>query len=330
MKNSIMKKIVRPVAVMMTVLVAISCLLFAGCASKKAPEKVLNVAALKGPTGMGLAYMMKEQTDKYAVELYDAPDAITGKFINGEIDLAAVPINLASVLYNKTKGETVLIGVNTLGVLYILSTDDSINGLDDLAGRTLYATGEASTPQYILEYLLGKNGLSDRVEVSYISEHATLAGMVAAGEADLAMLPEPNVTSVMLKNPDARIAIDLTAEWDKLGEAQLIQGCYIARRSVLEEAPHAIDAFLADATASVDRVNSDKDAPALIAELGIVGSAAIAEKALPNCNAVCLTNDEMRRSAEGMLSVLFAANPSSVGGTLPGDDFYYEVTDARK
>ena len=320
---------VRSIAAFMTAVFTVFCLALAGCAPKEA-EKVLNVAALKGPTGMGLAYMMKEQTDKYNVELYDTPDAVTGKFISGEIDVAAVPINLASVLYNKTQGEAVLIGVNTLGVLYILSTGENVNDLADLAGKKLYATGEASTPEYVLNRLLEKNGLSGAVEVEYIAEHATLAGMMAAGEADLAMLPEPNVTSVMLKNPDAHIVIDMTEEWDKVENAQLVQGCYIARRSVVQETPGVINAFLSDTAASVEKVNSAKEAPALIAELGIVGSEAIAEIALPNCHIVCLTDGEMRSSAEEMLKVLFDADPKSVGGKLPGDDFYYEVTNGGK
>ena len=305
-------------------LLACLLLLSMGCAGEK-PQTTLRIAALKGPTGMGLAYLMQEESSAFSVELLDAPDVVTGKFINGEIDIAAVPVNLAAVLSNKTDGKAVMIAVNTLGVLYILENGETVHSMEDLAGKTLYATGQGSTPQYVLEYLLEQNGLKDQVTVEYIAEHATLAAMVASGEAPLAMLPEPNVSSVLLKNDSARIALDLTSEWDAVSDAQLLQGCYIVQRSVLESEPEAVRAFLSAAAESAARVNSEAEAPALIAELGIVGSEAIAARAIPNCNIVCLTGEQMQEAAEAMLSVLFAANPKSIGGQLPDASFYAKL-----
>lgn len=305
-------------------LLACLLLLSMGCAGEK-PQTTLRIAALKGPTGMGLAYLMQEEGSAFSVELLDAPDVVTGKFINGEIDIAAVPVNLAAVLSNKTDGKAVMIAVNTLGVLYILENGETVHSMEDLAGKTLYATGQGSTPQYVLEYLLEQNGLKDQVTVEYIAEHATLAAMAASGEAPLAMLPEPNVSSVLLKNESARIALDLTSEWDAVSDAQLLQGCYIVQRSVLESEPEAVRAFLSAAAESAARVNSEAEAPALIAELGIVGSEAIAARAIPNCNIVCLTGEQMQEAAEAMLSVLFAANPKSIGGQLPDASFYAKL-----
>lgn len=308
----------RIVSILLAALFVLACI---GCAAEQ-PKTVLNVAALKGPTGMGLAYVMSEQTEAFHVELLDAPDVVTGKFINGEIDIAAVPINLASVLYNKAEGEAVMIGINTLGVLYIVENGDSVQSFADLAGRKLYATGQGSTPQYVLEYLLEKNGLTGQVDVEYLAEHASLAAMMAAGEAELAMLPEPNVSSVLLKNASSRVALDLTAEWDAVSDTALLQGCYIVRRSVLASDPAAVEAFLAAAADSAARVNTEAGAASLIAELGIVGSEAIAEKAIPNCNIVCITGGEMQQAAGAMLQVLYDANPASVGGKLPDEALY--------
>ena len=305
-------------------LLACLLLLSMGCAGEK-PQTTLRIAALKGPTGMGLAYLMQEESSAFSVELLDAPDVVTGKFINGEIDIAAVPVNLAAVLSNKTDGKAIMIAVNTLGVLYILENGETVHSMEDLAGKTLYATGQGSTPQYVLEYLLEQNGLKDQVTVEYIAEHATLAAMAASGEAPLAMLPEPNVSSVLLKNESERIALDLTSEWDAVSDAQLLQGCYIVQRSVLESEPEAVRAFLSAAAESAARVNSEAEAPALIAELGIVGSEAIAARAIPNCNIVCLTGEQMQEAAEAMLSVLFAANPKSIGGQLPDASFYAKL-----
>ncbi len=298
--------------------------LVGGCAKKAepaAPPRVLNVAALKGPTGMGLAYVMRERQEDFSVALYDAPDGVTAKLINGEVDIAAVPLNLASVLYNKTQGGIVMLGVNTLGVLYIVEQGDSVRSMADLSGKTIYATGQGSTPEFILNALLAQYGVTD-AKVEYVGEHAALAAMVASGEAKLAMLPEPNVSSVLLKNENVRVALNLTEAWDAVSDAALVQGCYVARRSVYEAEGAAVDAFIEAAADSARRVNSEEGAAALIAELGIVGSEAIARAAIPRANIVCMTGADMEKAASAMLQVLYAANPASVGGALPGRELY--------
>ena len=295
-------------------------MLFAvGCA--KAPAEPVNIAALKGPTGMGISYMM-DDTEKYNVELQDAPDVVVGKFVNGEIDIAAVPLNLAAVLYNKTEGNVVLLNLDTLGVLYIVENGETINSLADLAGKTIYASGEGATPQYVLDYLLAQNGLTDQVKVEYVGEHTALAAMVASGEAQIALLPEPFVSAVTVKNPDVRVALDLNSAWEAASGTKLVMGVYIASRTFYNEHPDQVKAFLADYAASVEKVNTSSDAAQKIADLGIVGSAAIAQQAIPRSYIVSIAGDEAKNAASAVLNVLFTANPKSVGGKLPGDDLY--------
>jgi len=315
-----MKNNKRLIAMLLGLIMAVS--LF-GC--KAEDNTVLNIGAMKGPTGMGLAKLMENTEDNYEITLYDAPDVVTGKFISGEVDIAAVPINLASVLYNKTKGEAVMIAVNTLGVLYIVENGETVQSFADLTGKTLYATGQGSTPQYVLDRLLAENGLTDSVTVEYIAEHAALAGMMASGEATLAMLPEPNVSAVLLKNADIRVALNLTEEWNKVLDTQLLQGCYIVRKSVLDEHPKAVEAFVKAAGESAEYMKREADAPAIAAAQGIVASEAIAAKAMQNCNLVCITGEEMKTISAAMYETLFEANPASIGGALPADDFYAEI-----
>jgi len=294
-----------------------------GC--KSVDKTVLNIGAMKGPTGMGLAKLMENTEDNYEITLYDAPDVVTGKFISGEVDIAAVPINLASVLYNKTEGEAVMLAVNTLGVLYVLENGNTVQTISDLAGKKLYATGQGSTPQFILDRLLKENGLTDSVTVEYIAEHAALAGMMASGEATLAMLPEPNVSAVLLKNADVRVALNLTEEWEKVLDTTLIQGCYIVRKSVLDAHPKAVEAFVAAAGESAEYMRTNADAPSIAARQGVVASEAIAAKAMQNCNLVCITGEEMKNISEAMFETLFEANPQSIGGKLPAADFYGKI-----
>ena len=301
-------------------ILTLAVMLFAlGCA--KAPAEPVNVAALKGPTGMGISYMMDDKT-KYNVELQDAPDVVVGKFVNGEIDIAAVPLNLAAVLYNKTEGNVVLLNLDTLGVLYIVENGNTVNSIADLAGKTIYASGEGATPQYVLDYLLAQNGLTDKVTVKYVGEHTALAAMVASGEAQIALLPEPFVSAVTVKNPDVRVALDLNTAWEEASGTKLVMGVYIASRTFYNEHPDQVKAFLADYAASVEKVNTSADAAQKIADLGIVGSANIAKQAIPRSYIVSITGDEAKTAASAVLNVLFTANPKSVGGKLPGDDLY--------
>ncbi len=309
-----MKKII---AILLTAVL----LLAVGCA--KAPAEPLKIAALKGPTGMGISYLMDEKADQYSVELLDAPDTVVGKFVSGEIDVAAVPINLAATLYNKTEGNVVVICVDTLGVLYVMENGDTVNAFSDLAGKTIQATGEGSTPQFVLDYLLSLNNMTDQVTVEYVGEHTALAALLASGESTLGMLPEPFVSSVMLKNADTRIAIDLNQEWEAATGTKLVQGVYIVNREFYNQNAEVIQQFLTDYQDSVNRVNTNVGASELIAKLGIVASADIAKVAIPRSNIVCITGDDMVNSATAVLNILYNANPASVGGALPGEDLFY-------
>lgn len=298
-----------------------------------APEKAkLSVAALKGPTGMGLVQLMQadengETAVDYTITLASAPDEISGKLVTGEVDIAAAPINLAAALYNKTEGKVKLIAVNTLGVLYILENGNSIKSVADLKKVKLYATGQGATPEFVLNQLLEQNGVLGAVEAEYMAEHTELAALLASGEGGVkvAMLPEPNVTIAMLKNKDLRIALDLTEEWNKVsGGTKLVQGCIVVRTDVLEQRPEAIAAFLEEYMASTAFTNEHvEEAAALMEAYGILPNAAAAKAAIPKCNIVCITGEEMRASASNMLQVLFRADPKSVGGKLPDDAFYF-------
>ena len=291
-----------------------------------------RIAALKGPTAMGMVKLMHDDPQSgegpmYAFTLAGAADEVTPSLIKGELDMACVPANLASVLYNKTEGEIITLAVNTLGVLYIVENGNAVSSMADLARKTIVAAGKGSTPEYALRYLLTENGIDPDTDVTidWKSEHAECVAALASGSATIALLPQPFVTVAQTKIENLRVALDLTAEWDALDNGSgLITGVVVARKAFVEEHPAAVDTFLRNYAESVDWVNSNTaDAAALISEFGIVEAAPIAEKALPHCNIVCITGEEMRSELSGYLQVLFDAEPTFVGGKLPGDDFYY-------
>lgn len=323
MKKNLMKRIVAMItaAVMLFSLAA-----FAAC-SKKQDDTEIRIAALKGPTGMGMVKLADKQNyPNYTVSIEASPDALNPRIISGEVDVAAVPVNLASVLYNKLDGDISVLAVSTLGVLYVVEAGSEVNSVADLAGKTVYATGQGATPEYILNYLLDKNGVAGSVEVNYVGEHAALATMLANGSAEIGMLPEPNVTSTLAGNDNLRIALNLTEEWNQVCSTELVQGVVIARKSFVNEHPEAIEQFLREYEKSSAFVNENIDEAAkLIVDVGILGNVEIAKKAIPNCNISFSKGEAMHKAVEGMLTVLFEANPKSIGGKLPDKDFYYGI-----
>ena len=301
-----------------------------------------RIAALKGPTAMGLVELMslsdmanemmegKENVvsteNTYDFTLAGSADEVTPALIKGDLDMACVPANLAAVLYGKTNGAVEVLAVNTLGVLYIVENGETVQSMEDLKGQTIVAAGKGSTPEYALRYLLTENGIDpDRdVTIDWKSEHSECVAALASGQASVALLPQPFVTVAQSKIEGLRMALDLNAEWDALDNGSaLITGVIVARRAVVEENPAAVEAFLKDYAASVDWVNANPaDAAALIGEYSIV-DAAVAEKALPYCNIVCLTGADLLEALPGYLEVLYNASPAAVGGEMPDNSFYF-------
>ena len=296
----------------------------------------VNVMALKGPTAMGMVEFMNEAdsgtiTDNnYHFNITAATDEVSAALAQGTTDIAAVPANLASVLYNNTEGGVQVLAINTLGVLYIVESGDTVNSVEDLRGKTIYASGKGSTPEYALNYVLTQNGIdpSADVTIEWKSEQAECLSALMAEENAIAMLPQPFVTTAQAQSESLRVALDLTEEWDALQAdsetpSTLVTGVVVARTTFVEEHPEVVSAFLDHYQESVDYVNSNvEEAAQLVGQYEIV-TAEVAQKALPECNIVFIEGAEMKEKLSGYLSVLFEQNPQSVGGALPDDAFYF-------
>ena len=291
----------------------------------------VSVAALRGPTSMGMVWLMSESEkgdvdgNSYSFQLEGAADALVPLVVRGDVDIAAIPGNLASVLYNNTDGRVEVIGINTLGVLYIVAHDDSVASVDDLRGRTIYSAGKGAMPEYALQYVLASNGLEvgRDVFIEWKSEHAECVAALKSDPEGVAMLPQPFATTAMMSDPSIRIAIDLNDLWEEKVGSVLITGVTVANKAWAEENPEALQAFLGSYRESVEYANSDiQGAAALIGKYGIVPEK-VAAAALPYCQVTLITGDEMKTALSEYLAILFGQNPKSVGGALPADDFYY-------
>ncbi len=285
----------------------------------------INIGVLKGPTGMGAAWLIDQDEQGLTLNDYEftvagSPDELTGRLINGELDIAALPTNVISTLYNKTEGEVVVLGINALGVLYVLENGDSIQSVADLEGKTILASGQGSTAEYVLSYILSKNGVE--ADIYWASEHTEAATLALAGEYDIVMLPEPHVTSVTKKDESFRVALDLSEEWEKLGGGELAMGGIAVRKAFLDENPEAVAEFVKDFGASVQYTNENISGAAEIIEKYDIASAEVAKSAIPRCNIVWLHGEDYAETLENFLKVIYEYNPSGVGGNMPGEDFY--------
>ena len=301
-------------------------------------EDSVNILALKGPTAMGMVSLMNQADqgevadENYNFQIVASPDEVTPAIAQGTADIAAVPANLASVLYQKTDGSVQVLTINTLGVLYLVENGDQIQSVSDLQGKTIYASGKGATPEYALNYILKENGLipGEDVQIEWKSEHTECVAALAEHEDAIALLPQPFVTTAQSKNDSLRVALDLTEEWDNIqkkngGNSSLVTGVTVVRTEFAQEHPEIVEDFMERYQESVTFVNDHaEEAAKLIGNYDIIPEE-IAKKALPECNIVCIDGNEMKEKLSGYLAVLDQENPQAVGGALPADEFYYDA-----
>ena len=331
-----MKKIVSILLTLLLVLGLSACGNADNVSSAPDPEPVpltkANVYVLSGPTGIGAANL-KDKADKgetegeYNITVVAQPDEVVGKISNGEADIAAIATNLAAKLYNKTEGKITVLAVNTLGVLNVVTPNGvEISSLADLKGKKVYTTGQGSNPEYIINHLLDKNGIKDDVTLEFKAEGTELLTVWSTDPNAVIIAPQPVATTLTVQNQGSKIAIDLTKEWEKVDNSSaLMMGCVVVRNEFLKNNKATVDKFLEEYKASIETANTDLEVTSSLCETyGIIPKAAIAMKAIPNCNLTFVKGSEMKQKLSGYLKVLFDADKTAVGGKLPSDDFYYE------
>lgn len=298
-------------------------------------SSLLRVGSLKGPTSMGLVSLMDkasrgESKGNYEFTMVTDASELVAKMVSGDLDIALVPANMASILYQKTNHGVNVLDINTLGVLYVVAADDSITGIADLKGKTIYMTGKGTTPDYVFNYLLSANELSSSdVTIEYKSEAAEVAAVLKETPDAIGLLPQPFVTVAMAQNESLKMVLDLTAEWDKVQSEEggsLVTGVTVCRSELFadDDAADSIRLFMEEHKESAEFANANvEEASQLVAAAGIIEKAPVAAKALPYCSITYIDGTEMKEKLSGYLNVLFEQDPSSVGGQLPDKPFYY-------
>ena len=337
-----MKKVRAIVSLLLTLTLALSLTACGGQANSE-PEQPetqeeltaaeINLYVLSGPTGIGAMNLWAasdagETKNTYHITMPGANDEVVAALSNGEADIAAVATNLAATLYNKTSGGVTVLAVNTLGVLSLLSNGQEAATVSELKGKTIYAPGQGANPEYILRYVLSGNGLDPDKDVTlrFVGEGSELLTVWQSDPEAIIMAPQPVATSILMQNENAKPLFDMTEEWDKIagGDSTLMMGCVIVRNAFLQANPSAVELFLQEYAASIEKAQSDVEGTAALCEqYGLIPKAALAQKAIPSCGLTFVTGAEMKTGLSGYLQVMFDANPKSVGGALPGDNFYY-------
>lgn len=326
-----MKKTLKKILTLGITFAMLSAILL-GCGAASEPTTV-RVGSMKGPTSMGLMFLMEEDEagkadNDYEFQMVTGADELLPLMIKGELDIALVPANVASVLYNKTEGGVAVIDINTRGVLYMVSGDTTMQNFTDLKGKTIYLTGKGTTPDYVLQYLLAQNGMTtEDCTLEYKSEATEVAAVLAEDSNAVGLLPQPFVTAACAQNEALSIVFSMDEEWSKVCEeesASTVTGVTVVRKEFLEKNKDAVEAFLKEHADSADAINKDPEVgAALVVEAGIIAKEPLAKKAIPFCSIVCITGEEMKEALSAYLEVLFAQSPEAVGGKLPGEDFYY-------
>lgn len=321
-------------------LLATSLFTFTSCKNNTSTDNVttgattqttINIASLKGPTSIGLVKLYSdsdnnETANQYNYSIHGTADEISTGLIKGDIDIAAIPCNLASILYNKTEGNILIAGINTLGVLYIVEKGCEINSVNDLKGMTIYSTGQGTTPEYTLRYLLSENDINPDTDVTikYSQEASEVVAAISAKDSAVAMLPQPYVTVAMNSVDDLSVALDISEEWEKLdSESTVITGVIVIRKEFAMKNPDAINSFIEEYSKSTEFANNNIDECADLLEQFDIFKSAIAKKAIPECNVTLITKEDMKNKVLSYLKVLYDANPASVGGTLPDENIFY-------
>lgn len=313
-------------------LILVLCL--SGCGKKQVEDTVnIRVGSLKGPTSLGLLGLIEQEKEeaqsRYTFQMATTGDELSLLLVKGELDIALLPANMAAILYQKTEGQITVLNLNTLGVLYGVSGDAEITSLEDLKGRTVYLTGKGVTPEASLRYLLSEAGLTEQeCTLEFLSEASEAAAVLAEHPEAVGVLPQPFVTAALMQNEKLQVVLDLNEIWKEGGNGDygMVTGVTVVRSAFLEEHPEAVRSFLEEQKKSVETVLADPQAAAVWAvEEGIVAKEPIAAKAIPECNLVCVTGQEMKTALSGYLEVLENFKPELIGGKLPDEDFYYEA-----
>ena len=285
----------------------------------------VNLYVLSGPTGIGAMNLWAAADAGETENTYHITEVVAA-ISKGEADIAAVATNMAAALYNKTEGGVTVLAVNTLGVLSLLGNGQEAASIADLAGKTIYAPGQGANPEYILRYVLTGNGLDpDKdVTIQFVGEGSELLTVWQSDPDAVILAPQPVATSILMQNENAAKLFDMTEEWSKISGNQLMMGCVIVRNAFLQENPGAVELFLKEYAASIEKAQTDVEGTAALCEqYGLIPKAALAQKAIPSCGLAFVTGAEMKTDLSAYLQVMYDADPKSVGGALPGDDFYY-------
>jgi NitT/TauT family transport system substrate-binding protein len=310
--------------------------ILAGCHSKSLNEKGISMLTLKGPSAMGMIYLIDSPSgilpEKLNIEILDEPMLVRARILKEKPELAVLPLNMAAILYNKQLPYQV-IAIPVWGTLYLFGSDSMINNWSSLKGKRVFMMGKGTTPDILFRYLLDFNGLQPDKDVILdysFPTHIDLANAVSAGQAELAVISEPLVSLARARNPAINQIMDLNTEWAKAfpGNPEMPQTALMGRIDFIQDHPEWISKICKAWIRSIDLVNQNpEDAAKKIVFHNILPDETIAIRAIPGCNLKFRYAAEIRSEISQYLNVFYTFNPDAIGGKIPDEQFISKKPD---
>lgn len=298
-------------------------------------DVAIRIGVLRGPNGMGMSYLMEENSldayeTSYQISFLASADKLATRFTRGDLEFATLPTTVAANLYKETNGEIQLLGVNMLGGFYLVENGTSIQTISDLKNLELSSSSRPATAQYVLEHLLEANAIeeNEQPKVNYVVDNLKLSSAIVSGEIDIAMLPEPFLSTLLQRNKGLRVALDLSEEWqDVYGDSILPMGCLVVNKEFALKNPESIARFIQHYKTSVEYVNKNqKEAGLLIEKHKLLNNARQATNSIDRSQITWIDASEVQEDVLKYLEIFLESDKNIIGGEVPDEEFFYQDT----
>lgn len=320
-------------------MVLFSTFIFMGCNTQKKEESqpveptTINVVVPDGLPAISIVKMIKEKPEisknlKINYSIIKGSDSLVSKVLKGDGDIFIVPSNVAAIAYNKGIGYKLAATVG-FGSFYLISSDASVNSLEDLKGKDVYNVGQGLTPDLVFKILLENSGINPNKDLtlSYVNSASELAPLFIEGKAKYAVVPEPMLTQIMMKKPETKIVASLNKLWEGMSDSNMgyPQSSVIVKDSLVNNNFNDLKKILDEIEISTKWANENKEeAGAYAEEVGITGKKEIIAKSLERANLEYTSAVDSESAYIGYYNKIYSLEPKAIGGKKVNEEIFLQ------
>lgn len=289
-------------------------------------DEKINVACFRAGSAVSLTHARATKEDACVITFSNSVDEITSLIKSGKADIAALPLNTAAQLYNKTNGGIKIMSITALNSLYLVEKGDIIKKLSDFKGKTVVTSGKGTVFDYYLLYVLKESGIDPETDITirYLDTYDdVVADAKGENSSGLCVVPCNYACEILYAEKGYDTVESFTNILKLKTEMVFAAECLAVRTEYLEAHPDLVEEFLDFADMSATFITSSARAGLYLIDAKLFADE---EKALANvfnCNPVCIQGDELVTLASENLKFLYELDPDSVGGALPDENIYY-------